>query len=247
MKWMELAWADFGQAEIAGPRANERILSWFQDVERPEITSDEIHNCAAFVGSCLVRGGVSIDSIPKSRRLLARSYMTIGSPSPLRKGAIVVIARPGGGPTAGHVFFVEDFDDRRIMGLGANQGDKVSVAEFRRSEIEVLAIRWPEAAEDTVVVEAPLPVGAAARPLGELLAFSRTVRGALHAFLGSLILFFESVLGLMLEAAAKVQELAPLKGLFAEAGANVQAIGFGFVVWGVSWVVIGRWLAEGKR
>lgn len=142
MRWMEIAWADVGVEEVSGPKANPRIIEYFRGVGRPEITSDEIAWCAAAVGYYLLKAGISIDQIPKEKRLLARSYAVIGTPleNP-RNGAIAVLSR-GSNPAYGHVGFVVGWTKDTIALLGGNQSNKVCVQHFARSRI--VALRWPE-------------------------------------------------------------------------------------------------------
>lgn len=259
MNWMLEAWKDLGIAEVAGPGANPDIVGWFDQVGRGDIKSDEVANCAAWVGKILVATGFRdlVFSIPAHKRLLARSFASIGAPCELREGAIVVLKRDSGGPTAGHVGFALSWTETTVTLLNANVGDRVCVTTFRRADI--IAVRWPEftdAAEEEATTAPPQakpePVAAElerptlSRPWWELLAISRTIRGALHTALGGLILFFQSTLEFALDTAAKVQEFAPLKGVLAEAGANVSAIGFGFVVWGATWVAIAKFTPKPK-
>jgi len=144
MRWLEIAWEDQGVHEIAGPEAEPKILQFFRDAGRDDITSDEVAWCAAWTGSCLSRAGVSLAAIPKSERLLARSYLSIGTPIDApRIGCIAVLTR--GDPTSGfgHVGFVVGITDTHIALLGGNQSNAVSVRHFPRSQ--VLGYRWPVA------------------------------------------------------------------------------------------------------
>ncbi|MFA7504270.1 MAG: TIGR02594 family protein [Burkholderiaceae bacterium] len=141
---MEIAWADAGVEEVSGPKANPRIVEYFRGVGRPDITSDEIAWCAAAVGFYLLKAGISIDQIPKEKRLLARSFAAIGTPLPKdqpRVGAIAVLSR-GSNPAYGHVGFVTGWTKDQIVLLGGNQSNKVCTQHFARSRI--VALRWPE-------------------------------------------------------------------------------------------------------
>ena len=143
MKWMEAAWAEEGQAEVPGKDANPRIVAFFADVGLPGIKSDEVANCAAFVGACMVRSGLSLDAIPVDDRTLARSYLKVGTeiPEP-RVGAIFVMKR-GTSSWEGHTGFITAFDAKRVRVLGANQDNKVCEKWFNRDD-RVLGYRWPE-------------------------------------------------------------------------------------------------------
>lgn len=141
MLWMEIAWADVGVHEIAGAKANPTIIDYFREVHRPDITSDEVAWCAAFVGACLSRAGVVV-GLPEGEELLASSYLKFGTAldkAKPRVGAIAVTRRSGG--SGYHVAFVAGWNDTHIKLLGGNQSDSVSEAWFARSS--VVALRWP--------------------------------------------------------------------------------------------------------
>lgn len=147
--WMEPAWAELGQREVAGTSDNARIVALYRDAGQPGVLHDEVAWCAAFVGASLERAGVR-----SSRSLMARSYLAWGSPlSAGRLGAIAVFSR-GSDPATGHTGFYLDRDDNSIFVLGGNQGDAVSVTAIAHERL--LGLRWPTA-------EGP-PTGAAAAP-----------------------------------------------------------------------------------
>jgi uncharacterized protein (TIGR02594 family) len=105
MRWMEIAWADLGIKETAGPEATPAIVAYFDAAGRPDITSDETPWCAAFVNACLSRAGVSIAAIPQGERTLARSCLKQGTKiDEPRVGAVAVFTR--GEPWQGHTGFV---------------------------------------------------------------------------------------------------------------------------------------------
>ena len=141
MKWMEMAWAEQGVTEIAGPEHNPRILDYFKRAGRGDVTNDETSWCGAFVGACLAHAGLPIP--PTEDRLLARAYLKIGTEiSEPRTGAIVVFRRDDAGPWAGHVGFVTGWTELHIATLSGNQANAVNVRHYPRSD--VLGFRWPE-------------------------------------------------------------------------------------------------------
>lgn len=144
--WITEARKHIGTREIPGPRHEPKILAWFKSICTPWFTTDETPWCAAFVGGCLETVGLK-----SSRSALAKSYLSWGLPilNPT-VGCIVVFSRDGGG----HVGFVVGRDARdRLMVLGGNQGDAVSIAPFDRAR--VVGYRWPAA----VALEmSPLPL-----------------------------------------------------------------------------------------
>jgi hypothetical protein len=256
MPWMLEGWKRLGVAEIAGPEDhNDEILRWWDIIGLSGINDDEKPNCAAFTLAMLKLGGISIDAMPLKDRGAAIAFEAFGAPCDLREGAIVVTGRHDPrNPRARHVGFLLSWTADSVTLLNANVGNKVCVSEFPRSA--VTAVRWPEysdAAEESVpapparvpepaaaVENAPLPIPRLNHPVWKLLAISRTVRGGLWSLLGGIILLFQTTLQFALDVAAKVEEMAPLKPLLVDAGANLSAIGFGFIVWGVSWTVFAK-------
>lgn len=146
MRWMDVAWAELGEREIHGAQSsNPRILAYYKEAGRPDITRDEVPWCAAFMAYALDEAGVDLSPIPVSERLLARSYRKIGTQLPdgeLRVGAVCVLSR-GADPRLGHVGFIVGWTDTHVELLGGNQDDSVSRAWFKRSSI--VGVRWPEA------------------------------------------------------------------------------------------------------
>lgn len=133
-KWLEEARKHIGTREIPGEKHEPKILQWWKAIKRSGIQSDEVPWCAAFVGGCLEAVGVV-----SSRYESAKSYLTWGVPlSKPTLGCVVVFERQGGG----HVGFVVGEDPKgRLMVLGGNQGNVVSIAPFDRSR--VAGYRWP--------------------------------------------------------------------------------------------------------
>lgn len=159
-KWLVEARRYVGQREIAGRRHNPLILRWWTLIRAP-FTDDETPWCAGFVGGVLEAVGIR-----SSRSAAARSYREWGQPvtNGPAVGAIVVFSR---GPVNGHVgFVVGKAPDGRLMVLGGNQGNAVSIKPFARAR--VLAFRWPS---NAVLPErqgyASLPVLATSDPSSE--------------------------------------------------------------------------------
>jgi uncharacterized protein (TIGR02594 family) len=133
---MAYAWAELGQREIAGPGSNPRIADYIRASGHPEAADDATAWCAAFVGACLDRAGLA-----GSRSLLARSYLDWGQPADTPElGAIAVLSR-GADPALGHVGFLVGLTDERLIVLGGNQSDAVSVEAFERARL--LGLRLP--------------------------------------------------------------------------------------------------------
>lgn len=135
--WMAEAWRELGQSEFAGGAHNPRIVAMFDELGYPD-QGDETAWCAAFVGACLERAGIS-----STRSLRARSYLEWGvAADEPASGAIVVLAR-GSDPALGHVGFLVGATDADVFVLGGNQSNAVTVAAFGRDL--VLGFRAPAA------------------------------------------------------------------------------------------------------
>lgn len=144
--WLTEARKHIGVKEIPGAKHEPKILGWWKAIKRGGIKSDAVPWCAAYVGGCLEAVGII-----SSRFESARSYLSWGVPltHPV-VGCVVVFGRAGGG----HVGFAVGRDTRgRLLILGGNQGDKVSIAPFEASR--VLGYRWPQAVPVTFLT---LPV-----------------------------------------------------------------------------------------
>lgn len=134
-KWIALARSLIGLHEVKGAQHSPEILAMWKDIKRGGIKNDETAWCAAFVGAMLERAG-----IPSSRFESARSYLewgsTLGAPV---YGCVVVFTRDGGG----HVGFVVGKDTSgRLLVLGGNQGDAVSIKAFPLDRVS--GYRWPD-------------------------------------------------------------------------------------------------------
>ena len=153
MDWMKIAWSQVGVSETPGAAATPEIIEYFRGAGRPDISSDEVAWCMAFVVYCLARSGTAqaaIEAIPKSERLLAYSALRLGEHiETLRVGAVAVVRTSAGY----HTGFVHGWTDTHLKILGGNQKDSVSEAMFARSSI--VGLVWPGA----VVTPAQLAKG----------------------------------------------------------------------------------------
>jgi uncharacterized protein (TIGR02594 family) len=132
--WVAIARKLIGLQEIKGPEHAAEIVQMWKDIKRGGIKTDEVPWCAAFVGSCLERAGIR-----SSRFESAKSYLDWGVrlDGPVH-GCVVVFARTGGG----HVGFVVGIDSQsRLLVLGGNQNDEVSIRAFQWSR--AVGFRWP--------------------------------------------------------------------------------------------------------
>lgn len=144
--WVTEARKHLGLKEEPGAGNNPTIVQWWKDIKRGGIKLDSVPWCAAFVGSCLERVGIE-----STRYESAKSYLNWGQPLPETVyGCIVVFNRNGGG----HVGFVVGKDKQgRLMVLGGNQADAVSIAPF--NVMRVAGYRWPNGVP---ISKEPLPI-----------------------------------------------------------------------------------------
>ncbi len=142
MRWMEIAWENVGVAETAGAAATPDVLNYFVLAGRPDIVSDEVPWCAAFVNACLARAGISLAAIPREDRLMARKCRLLGTPIAAPRVGALAILRRGNDPSSGHVGFVTGWTATHVHLLGGNQANSVSIQAFTRDA--VLEFRWPE-------------------------------------------------------------------------------------------------------
>ncbi|AWN35770.1 TIGR02594 family protein [Methylobacterium radiodurans] len=143
--WLTLASHDLGTVEGIGKANNPKVIAYFKDAGFAGVKDDATAWCAVFVNAMLERAGRR-----GSRSLAARSFEGWGVG--LTEPALGCIAtkKRGNSSWQGHTGFVVGANKDQIFLLGGNQGDKVSVAAFKRSEFT--AFRWP--------ADVPLPVAA---------------------------------------------------------------------------------------
>lgn len=134
--WIVEARKHIGTREIPGAKHEPKIIQWFKAIKASWFDADEIPWCSAYVGGCLEVSGVR-----SSRSAAAKSYLSWGMPLSVPVyGCIVVFSREGGG----HVGFVVGKDSKdRLMVLGGNQHDMVSISPFDRQR--AVGYRWPAA------------------------------------------------------------------------------------------------------
>lgn len=135
-----------GVAEIPDPHGeNPRIVEYHATTGQPG--DDEIPWCSSFVNWCVQQAGGKGTGSAR-----ARSWLGWGRPDAPRPGTICVLWR--GSPTSatGHVGFLLDHDEYGVYLLGGNQGNRVSVRRYPKSQ--VLSYRKPEPVEGD---NAPIP------------------------------------------------------------------------------------------
>lgn len=143
LPWIAELKRHLGLSEVVGSRHNPTILQWHSDMKQYSdaqpswFKDDETPWCGLAVGHALGTVGRYVikdwfragawDDDSKMTRLKKPAY-----------GAIAVKKRVGGN----HVFFIVGKNAKgQIMGLGGNQGNKISIIPFNLSDIH--AIMWP--------------------------------------------------------------------------------------------------------
>ncbi len=150
-RWLAIARGYLGLREIPGARHHPQIVSWWSDINAGWFDDDETPWCGAFVGGVLAEAGVPILARDGARARAWESWgRALDGPA---VGAVVTFFRGGRDSKTGHVAFVIGRSTTgRIVCLGGNQADAVTIAEYdveRGSSWGVSAYRWPE--------EHPLP------------------------------------------------------------------------------------------
>jgi uncharacterized protein (TIGR02594 family) len=128
----DIARGYLGTTEAPGPADNPRILEMYASVGHDWVEHDSVAWCAAFVGHCLERAGIT-----STRRLNARSYLDWGVPvgiADAQQGDLGIIPR-GRSSWQGHVFFIDRIEGAWVWGLGGNQDDTVSIKRYPVSKL----------------------------------------------------------------------------------------------------------------
>lgn len=128
LPWIVSARAHIGVREIKGMVHNPIIVGFWKMARLGGIKNDEVPWCAGFVGAQLESNGIR-----SARSDSSRAYLKWGEPIDAPEyGCVVVFTRTGGG----HVGFCVGIDHAgRLLILGGNQGDRVSIAPFDRARV----------------------------------------------------------------------------------------------------------------
>lgn len=138
MNTLQLAERFIGLREIQGPQHEPQIVAFIQRSGGNWINDDETPWCSAFV--YYIAWLLDLQR-PMTKALRARSWLEIGTPVKLtdaKAGDVVILMRGGGhqpGPevvdATGHVaFFVATEEGGKVMALGGNQSNAVTVAPY---------------------------------------------------------------------------------------------------------------------
>ena len=217
-KWLEIARTDLGVAEISGPKANPRIMDYYKAANANWAKDDAVPWCGSAMAAWVVGAGCTVPA----EAARARAWLDWGVPiEQPKKGAIAILKR-GTDEKSGHVtLFLEDRGDR-ILCLGGNQGDAVSITSYPKRD--VLGYRWPTG------VDVPKKDVPEALPPARPLPKSGTVWGGLAGIGATAGAYADGTVKGALEWTAALTELSPVKSVAMEAGANSKALMLGFGV-----------------
>lgn len=150
--WLDSAYKYQGVKEVPGAPTAPAISGWLKRL-KAWWSDDETPWCGTFVAAVMQE-----QCIPLPREWYrAKSWLTWGIPLVMPTvGCVVVFDRQGGG----HVAIVAGKSpDGRLMCIGGNQGNAVTVAPFDRSR--VLGYRWPPTEPTPPIASLPLIASAA--------------------------------------------------------------------------------------
>lgn len=149
--WVDIARQHLGKREVPGAKTAPFIGRWLNTLGA-WWSDDETPWCGVFAAGCLVDAGYQK---PK-QWYRALAYLNYGVACPTATfGCIAVFDGGPKRPGAGHVGFAVGVDERgRIMVLGGNQSDAVTIAPFDRSRLR--GLRWPPGAAYPVATSLPL-------------------------------------------------------------------------------------------
>lgn len=136
--WYRIALGELGVKEIAGSRDAARIIEYHHATDL-RATDDETPWCSAFVNWCCREAGIVGTRSAAARSWLGWGRGIVGLPV---VGDVVVLSR-GNSAWQGHVGFFAGTGDSKgeIRVLGGNQGDAVTVRQYRTAM--VLGYRRP--------------------------------------------------------------------------------------------------------
>ncbi|WP_444931648.1 TIGR02594 family protein [Microbulbifer sp. SSSA002] len=135
--WMKTAYKERGQSEVAGVKANPRILQYFSASEFWGTDDSGGKNawCGSFVAWVMKQHGYT----PVKAAFRAKSWKAFGKSinAPIQ-GAIAIKSRKGGG----HVGFVmgKDPTGKHLFILGGNQNNEVNITKYSAKVWEAFVV-----------------------------------------------------------------------------------------------------------
>lgn len=124
-----------GLKEIPGSKHNLTIVNWLKEL-KAWWNDDDTPWCGVFVAHCMKTAGLAIPVYYMRAKDWSNDWgITLDKPA---YGCVVVFDRKGGG----HVgFVVGKTTDNKLVVLGGNQGNSVSIAKFDYDR--VVGYYWP--------------------------------------------------------------------------------------------------------
>jgi len=129
-----------GTKEVLGATSNPQVLAMLR-LDESSAIDDAVPWCSAFINyvAWLLR-------LPRSKSLLARSWLTVGEVISLEEaepGFDVAIFKRGSGKqpgpevidAPGHVGFFAGIDGQKILVLGGNQANCVSISTQQKADL----------------------------------------------------------------------------------------------------------------
>lgn len=151
--WLAIARHDIGTAETPGKATTPKIRQWLIDLGA-WWQDDETPWCGVAVAAWMSKAGCEVPKHYYRAKAWADWGMRLSEPA---IGSVVVYERTGGG----HVGLAVGWDQNgRILTLGGNQGNRVSIVPFDRTR--AIAYRWPS--EYAASWPEPLPLAQHAGP-----------------------------------------------------------------------------------
>ena len=135
-------------AERPGPAAHHPFIVWSHELCRLRETGDEIPWCSSFANAIcwMLRR-------PRSKSARARSWLGVGQAVAMEDatpGDVVVVLARGAGPqpgpevldAPGHVAFYAGVEGDRVLVVGGNQANNVTLARYPITQVLGLRGLW---------------------------------------------------------------------------------------------------------
>jgi uncharacterized protein (TIGR02594 family) len=219
--WLREAFKCLGMKEVPGKGNNPEVVRLYREAGHPEVKSDDVAWCAAFVGAMLARAGE-----PHTSSLAARSYLDWGKATTNpKRGDIVVFTRGSG--WQGHVAFYLGESAGRVWVLGGNQGDKVSVTSYARSSVLGFRKKPTPYNSRTIAAQAVSGAGVVTAGVGQVATQAASMAGDLNDQA-------PGVADQLTRAGEVIQTVAVLSPWFYLAGATL-------ILGGIGWTAYARY------
>jgi uncharacterized protein (TIGR02594 family) len=132
-KHFVIAQQELGTQEIVGDEDNPRVVE-YQQATGLAAPDDETPWCGSFVAWVMLQSGIAYNRITAAS---SRSWESWGVPVDKPEiGDVVILWRHSPDSSLGHVgFYAGKTDDDRILILGGNQNNRVSVSAYSKARL----------------------------------------------------------------------------------------------------------------